>query len=711
MRRAALGILAVLAGIPGAVGAQPLPERDLPPVLRPWSAWIRDEMPDRVCTAVQGAAVCLWPGRLDLRLAGDGGTFTLEAYADRALELRLPGDTQRWPQDVRMDGRPAVVVERDEGPALRLPAGTHRIDGRFVWTHLPDSIPVPPRLALVDLAVSGRRVPLPRRDEAGLVWLRTEGESAAAAESLRLQAFRRVADGIPIWVETRLSLEVSGKAREIELVGALLPGTTVVAVSGQLPARIDETGRLRIQVRAGTFAVTVLARVDGRPDAIARAAVVQPWPAREVWVFAANETLRQVELSGLQPVDPSRTDLPPEWRALPAFLVEPDARLALKEVRRGEAEGRPIASSSAASSGSTSPAVASRCAIPSRALSRAHGGSTCSGRRSPAASASTPRNSSSRPTHDPGPGRGAAPRRAQPGSRLARRAWRTPSGRGLVGGRRAARGHSPLAARLVAAGRHRCRPAPARGRAGGRCSDSSSYSSSRWPWPPLRPRMGVIALLAVVFLYDEPGAPFLVWLSLLGATALSAVAPEGWLRRLARLWRGASLLVLLVILVPFVRDQVREALYPQIRSSETFSELLSSPVATRAVPMAAPPATVVPQMSVMPKENADQPQQSPAYGAATDRIVVGVEGGVAGGVVGGVPDGFAADEVKVQRNEVTATRQSTFSMMNTALEQDPRAVVQTGPGVPSWSWSSYPLGWSGPVKSDQTIRLWLVSPA
>jgi hypothetical protein len=67
MRRAALGILAVLAGLPAWSSAQPIAERDLPPALRPWSAWIRDEIPDRVCTAVQGAAVCLWPGRLDLR--------------------------------------------------------------------------------------------------------------------------------------------------------------------------------------------------------------------------------------------------------------------------------------------------------------------------------------------------------------------------------------------------------------------------------------------------------------------------------------------------------------------------------------------------------------------------------------------------------------------------------------------------------------------
>src|SRR5262245_38192348 len=217
MKRAALLVVAVVVGLPAWSAAQPFPEKDLPPVLGAWSAWVRDEEPERACPVVHGSAVCLWPGRLALRLAGTGGTFSLEAYADRALELQLPGDAQRWPQDVSLDGRPGVVVEHEGQPALRLTAGAHRIAGRFTWTHLPDSLPVPPRLALVDLSVDGRAVPGPRRDEAGLVWLRAEGESATSAESLRLQAFRRLADGIPMWVETRLLVEVSGKAREIEL--------------------------------------------------------------------------------------------------------------------------------------------------------------------------------------------------------------------------------------------------------------------------------------------------------------------------------------------------------------------------------------------------------------------------------------------------------------------------------------------------------------
>ena len=67
------------------------------------------------------------------------------------------------------------------------------------------------------------------------------------------------------------------------------------------------------------------------------------WPEREVWVFAANERLRQVELSGPPAIDPSRTELPSEWTTLPAFLLEPGATLSLRTARRGQPEAGPDA--------------------------------------------------------------------------------------------------------------------------------------------------------------------------------------------------------------------------------------------------------------------------------------------------------------------------------------------------------------------------------
>jgi hypothetical protein len=722
MRRSVLAVGAFFLGIAADAAAQPFPESDLPPALRPWAAWVRDETPDRVCTAVGGTAVCLWPGRLDLRLGAGGGGFGLDAYADRAVDLPLPGDVQRWPQDVRLDARPAVVTDRDGVPFVRIASGAHRIEGRFVWSHLPDSLPVPQRLALVDLAVEGRSVPQPRRDEAGLVWLRAEGQSVSSAESLRIQVFRRIADGIPMWAETRLSLEVSGKAREVELRGALLPESVPVAVLGDLPARLDASGRLRVQVRAGSFNVTVLARLSGQPAALLPPKVEEPWPAREVWVFAADETLRQVELTGLSPIDPSRTDLPPEWRKLPAFVVDAGQRLALKQVRRGEPEPPP-----------------DRIQLHRELWLDVSGQAFTIRDRFSGSLARTWRLDVQRPGEL---GRAAFDRAEQ-------LITANPTSQAL--GVELRRGQLSLEAdsRLARAGR-----LPAVGWSadveqlgdtvhlppGWWLLTASGVDSAPGAWTARWTLLGfffviivalavgrlfgrvwgVLALLAMVFSYAEPGAPFLVWLSLLGAVALTAVAPEGRLRSLARLWRGLTLVALVLILAPFLRDQVRQALYPQVDAPEAVSDSFSLPMVRNAVPPAAapppPPAQFTAPQEEAKSEAADQVEESVTVEGDAETGVAGVEAGpagVAGGIVGGVPASPKTAEKRVVRPEAQVARAKAnryFSSLNAALEQDPRAVLQTGPGMPTWTWRSYALAWSGPVKSDQTLRLFLVSP-
>ena len=721
MKRAALAIGMVVLGVAADAGAQPFPEQDLPPALRPWAAWVRDEAPDRVCAAVGGAAVCLWPGRLDLRLGAGGGGFGLEAYADRAVDLPLPGDTQRWPQDVRLDGRPAAVNGYDGVPHVRIAAGSHRILGQFTWSHLPDSLPVPRRLALVDLSVEGRSVPAPRRDEAGLLWLRAEGQSAGSTESLRLQAFRRIIDGIPLWVETRLSLEVSGKAREVELRGALLADSVPVAVEGDLPARLDASGRLRVQVRAGAFTVTVLARLPGQPASLQPPKAEEPWPAREVWVFAADETLRQVEVSGLSPVDPSRTDLPPDWRKLPAFVVDGGQRLTLKEVRRGEPEPPP-----------------DRIRLRRELWLDLSGQAFTIRDRFSGILGRTWRLDVERPGDL---GRAALDRAEQ---------LITANPKTQALGVELRRGQLNLEAdsRVSRAGR-----LPAVGwsadveQLGGTVHlppgwwllTASGVDASPGAWTARWTLLafffviivalatgrlfgrgwGALALLAMIFTYAEPGAPFLVWLSLLGAAALTAVAPEGRLRSAAKVWRGLSLVVLVLLLVPFLRDQVRQALYPQValeNASDSFS--LPMGLARHVAPPAAvppPPASVaVPQEEARPQALDEVQETTNADGFVAN----GVEGGVAGGVVGGVVSGMAdavktaeaEKEIKQQAPALRRKANRSVSSLNAALEQDPRAVLQTGPGMPGWSWRSYALTWSGPVKSDQTLRLFLVSP-
>jgi hypothetical protein len=210
VRRAALvapaaTLVALVLTLPAF--AQPFPREDLPPELRPWVAWVLDEVPDLGCARVQGRAVCAWPGRLRLDLAATGGRFELELEADRALDLRLPGSAERWPLDVRLDERPVPAFERAGDPHARVGPGRHRVAGRFSWARLPESLSVPPEIGLLELSLDGRPVARPRREVGGLVWLRArDAEPGGEGESLRLQVFRHVADGIPVFVETRLQL-------------------------------------------------------------------------------------------------------------------------------------------------------------------------------------------------------------------------------------------------------------------------------------------------------------------------------------------------------------------------------------------------------------------------------------------------------------------------------------------------------------------------
>ena len=153
--------VAMSAGDSTSALAQPIAPQDVPPELRPWVPWVLDTVPDLGCPRVQGNAVCVWPGRLRLDLGDSGGRFTLAVEADRPANLRLPGTPQRWPLEVRLDGVSVPVFEKDDAPRLRLPAGRHVVTGSFAWARLPESLPVPATVGLVQLTLDGLEVPDP----------------------------------------------------------------------------------------------------------------------------------------------------------------------------------------------------------------------------------------------------------------------------------------------------------------------------------------------------------------------------------------------------------------------------------------------------------------------------------------------------------------------------------------------------------------------
>jgi hypothetical protein len=213
--------------------------------------------------------------------------------------------------------------------------------------------------------------------------------------------------------------------------------------------------------------------------------------------------------------------------------------------------------------------------------------------------------------------------------------------------------------------------------------------------------MGLVALAGVGLTYHETGAPIGAWLSLLAAAAVLTVRPQGRWGAVVRVWWWASAIVLACVLAPFVRDQLREALYPQAgwpfprpglfeRSRGGAAGVAALPetpptfhgfVAT--VPAALPPrpALAAPELAPEPKQEEQRPRRAPASLS------------------------YAEDSLK-QAPPVETKRRAALSN----LAQDPHSALQTGPAAPTWYWKEVFLSWSGPVSRDHRMRLVLLSP-
>ncbi len=193
---------------------------------------------------------------------------------------------------------------------------------------------------------------------------------------------------------------------------------------------------------------------------------------------------------------------------------------------------------------------------------------------------------------------------------------------------------------------------------------------------------GALALLTLVIIWHEPGAPHYVWLNILAATALLGVLPQGRFYQLTRWYLNVCWLALVVIALPFMVSQVRMGIYPQLEYPWQAIE-----VSNRADKM----------VSSMPA-SAPAPMPMEAMDAAQQQL-----GEVAKRARGKTENANDMPEQKALSDY--------YGSSATSFERiDPKAKVQTGPGLPQWQWNKVYLSWNGSVDSGQQLDLWYLSP-
>ena len=698
-----------------AVG-QSLPDSGIPAMLKDWRGWVLKDQEFRTCPFLGNEApqtpgyfVCAWPSRLTINAGADGATFSIRWQVDAPTWIVLPGEEDHWPQQVTVNNQRQPVVDRAGVPSIRLPAaGSFDVAGKMSWKQRPQTLSVPSEIGLVTLSVDGKPIaPVQRAGNA--ITLGRAANAAPENDSMEIRVFRKLTDGTPAILETQLVVGASGQARE-EALGPVLPeGFVPLSLSGEWPARLDDDGRLHIQVQAGTDTLTIKARAVAPLTSVKARMPDAPWPAQETWSYESNAATRVTTASSAIQVDPRQAGVPEEWVTLPAFALSKDADLKIDERSRG-----------------LGTEDNNRLTLNREAWLDFDGGgwfandrvsgTMVRGWRFDVAAPFVLERADAANAHG-GPNDGAEALLVTQGatSQLSGVEWRTPS----VDLRASVRVpaatstisvagwqdtfdqitqhlHLPYGYRLIAAP--------------GADSAAGSWASN-WTlldafvcailallaWRYLGVAGAVITALYLVLAYQEHDAPFWTLLTVAALALIVRALPQGRLRAWAEGFRRFALLVLILATLPFVAEQLRLALYPQLESGgyAAFAEGgLARYRMSRDIETASPVITLDSELkdSAVVSEAAPMPIPPPAAPP---------------------PRTPAEQNQKLETIVVTGSRIPRSALIDHYSQS---TVVQTGRGEPRWQLgSTAELTWSGPVLAAQTVHLliappWLVRP-
>jgi hypothetical protein len=290
-----------------------------------WEAWILEDYPKYDCPwlmTTEKNKACIWPGKLTLVTNTTGGvfTYTVDVYERQAF-IPLPGNVDHWPTLVVVNDKPGTVVERGGVPYLSVIRGSHIVTGSFKWSKRPGQLTIPNSLAIVSLEVDGKDQFVDRRNGQLIFSSKSDIAQKKANDSLAIEVYRLLQDGVPVTMTTQVVLSVSGKAREVTFGSLMLAGTEVLLIQSQIPARIEADGTMRAQVTPGEHTIQVVSRFIGSPATITTKKLTAEWPATEYLSFQSNSSIRQAKLSGAISVDTTQISIPAGWAQYPTYRM------------------------------------------------------------------------------------------------------------------------------------------------------------------------------------------------------------------------------------------------------------------------------------------------------------------------------------------------------------------------------------------------------
>ncbi len=664
----------------------------IPEELQAWVPWVMYGVERKKCSRLfsQNNKSCLWAEPLELNISGNNASFSQEISLEYPGVFYLPGKNgESWPQGVTLDDSKAIVVEKGTRPIINIKkAGSYIVRGTFSWQHLPKSLDIPPTTGLTTVVLNGSRQENITVKNNKLWFNNAQKRETRANNSLELRVNRLVTDSAPLKITTRIELNVSGDAREVILNWQVPEDQIPLQMQSDLPVKLEKNKKLKVQIRPGKWTINFTTRMVGETNTLTIGKTGDLWPTNELWSFQSQNQLRIVEISGVNSVDPSQELVPQQWKRFPAYRMTADKEFILNVKKRGDATPAPdslelhrIFWLDESGEGMT---VKDRLSgtitsgwrlemLPQYALGRA----SVNGKDQLITRVNEGGNAGIEVRQ--GQVQIETLSRIQQISDLLAVGWDHDMKKV------SAQLNLPPGWKLL----HQSG------------IDSANSWVSKWTlfdifivliislsiWKLIGVKSGILGFVTLVLTYHEPNAPRYIWLSLLLCLAILKVIPDNVHARRIRITKCLLLVFLVLMLIPFITNEIRYGLYPQLEKGQYH--------------------TYQQNTGGFSSQTAEKSVKGELWGSAKlleskkmaddDTIIDGTARGI----------GKAKLASKSIVSSMARYPERHYAPQNT---YDPAAKVQSGPGLPVWNWNRIHLTWNGPVESTQKINLYFLTP-
>ncbi len=647
-----------------ASATQPIPDD-----LQQWQGWVKYQQEYRNCPLLNGKAtnsktsfLCAWPAQLTLDVSSSGVAFTQQWLVIEESKVPLPGEKNYWPQAVTANQQSVVVLEEANRPYVILPKGKFTLKGELKWNSQPDSLLIPSQVALVKLLIEGKQTEHVerRRDR---VWLGRESKPQTEQQAFaNLRVNRLITDNHPMEMTVAVNLDVGGAAREMTLTQFDLKKLQLKSIDSALNARVDSQGNLLVQVKPGSHQVQLRFKIHGFPSKINLTETGEHWPKQEIWAYQNNERLRSTQIENVAPIDANQGFMS-GWSQFPHYVISQGETFVINQRTRGLSHN-------------ADSLILNREMWLSFDHQTYYFFDSISGSKSKDWRVNTlsdyrltqlsNHDQERLITYDQQNRTGAEIRtptiNIKASGEVASNQMKHASGWDMEFASSNVTVNIPPGRKLISIS--------------GADSTTGDWVS-RWNLVDLFFILITVALVFKVFgilpsifalmtlclSYHETNMPMFLWFNFTVALSLAKKINRTNLNKFLTIYKWVSTGLLLLVLLPFLAEQIRFTLHPQLELNRS----LGYQQATKSKEFITADFAAVEELAESPPV-----AESRVRSTSAEKVVV------------------------------TGSRYSQQSVEN-SYEQD--AVIQAGKGRPDWSWQTASYSWNGPVKGDEIVRL------